>query len=136
MKKGCACLFKAGKVARLLALFLILSCLALPIRAEKKKALFVWGGWEGHEPKKCVDIFAPWLEQQGFEVEISNTLDSYLDVEKLKSLDLIVQVFTMSTKSRAESDWQGGTAAWLMPSGATQNISSWSAASGSLIPGG
>jgi type 1 glutamine amidotransferase len=102
MKKGCACLFKAGKVARLLALFLILSYLALPIRAEKKKALFVWGGWEGHEPKKCVDIFAPWLEQQGFEVEISNTLDSYLDVEKLKSLDLIVQVFTMSTITREQ----------------------------------
>jgi len=67
-------------------------------RPEKKSksALFVWGGWEGHEPKQCVDIFAPWLEQQGFKVEISHTLDSYLDLEKLKSLDLIVQVFTMS----------------------------------------
>lgn len=62
----------------------------------KKKALFVWGGWEGHEPKQCVDIFAPWLEEQGFEVEISNSLDSYLDTEKLKSLDLIVHIFTMS----------------------------------------
>lgn len=64
---------------------------------EKRTALFVWGGWEGHEPKKCVDIFAPWLEKQGFDVEISNTLDSYLDVEKLKSLDLIVQAVTMSS---------------------------------------
>jgi len=64
--------------------------------AKKKKALFVWGGWEGHEPKPCVDIFAPWLKDQGFDVEISNTLDSYLDAEKLKSLDLIVQVFTMA----------------------------------------
>jgi len=72
--------------------------LALPSWAQqrKKKALFVWGGWEGHEPKKCVDIFAPWLEQQGFEVEISHTLDAYLDAQKLKSLDLIVQVYTMS----------------------------------------
>jgi type 1 glutamine amidotransferase len=65
--------------------------------AKKKKALFVWGGWEGHEPKQCVDIFAPWLAEQGFDVEISNTLDSYLDVQKMKSLDLIVQVFTMAT---------------------------------------
>jgi uncharacterized protein len=62
-----------------------------------KKALFVWGGWDGHEPEKCTAIFAPWLESQGFEVEISNTLDAYLDVDKLKSLDLIVQVFTMAT---------------------------------------
>src|SRR4030067_281518 len=67
-----------------------------PTPAPKKKALFVWGGWEGHEPKQCVDIFAPWLREQGFEVEISHTLDSYLDVEKWKSLDLIVHVFTMS----------------------------------------
>jgi hypothetical protein len=64
--------------------------------AKQKKALFVWGGWDGHEPKKCVDIFAPWLKDQGFDVEISNTLDSYLDAEKMKSLDLIVQVFTMA----------------------------------------
>jgi hypothetical protein len=64
--------------------------------AKKKKALFAWGGWEGHEPKQCVDIFAPWFEEQGFEVEVSHTLDSYLDVEKLKTLDLIVHIFTMS----------------------------------------
>ena len=61
-----------------------------------KSALIVWGGWMGHEPKKCVDIFAPWLEVQGFEVELSNTLDSYLDSENMQSKDLIVQAFTMS----------------------------------------
>ena len=60
----------------------------------KKTALFVWGGWQGHEPKKCVDIFAPWLEKQDFSVEISTTLDSYLDRDKMMSLNLIVQVFT------------------------------------------
>ncbi len=60
----------------------------------KKKALFVWGGWDGHEPKECVDIFAPWLEAQGFEVEVSDSLDTYLDIEKLKSLDVIVQSVT------------------------------------------
>ena len=59
------------------------------------KALMVWGGWEGHEPKQCVDIFAPWLEEQGFEVEVSNTLDSYLDKEKMGSLSLVVPVWTM-----------------------------------------
>jgi type 1 glutamine amidotransferase len=64
---------------------------------KQKTALFVWGGWEGHEPKKCVDIFAPWLESQGFKVEISNSLDAYLDLEKLKSLDLIVQVYTQGS---------------------------------------
>ena len=66
-------------------------------QAAKKKALFVWGGWDGHEPKQCVDVFAPYLEKQGFEVEISNSLDSYLDATKMKSLDLIVQAFTMAS---------------------------------------
>jgi hypothetical protein len=63
---------------------------------KPRTALVVWGGWEGHEPKQCVDIFAPWLESQGFRVEISHSLDAYLDLEKLKKLDLIVHIFTMS----------------------------------------
>ncbi|HEX8833583.1 MAG TPA: ThuA domain-containing protein [Abditibacteriaceae bacterium] len=62
-----------------------------------KKALMVWGGWDGHEPKQCVDIFAPFLEANGFEVEISDSLDSYLDEEKMNSLSLVVPVVTMST---------------------------------------
>ena len=47
--------------------------------AEGKKALFVYGGWKGHEPEKCRDIFCPWLTAQGFDLEISDTLDAYLD---------------------------------------------------------
>jgi len=65
-------------------------------QTPKKKVLIVWGGWEGHQPKQTVDIFAPWLAEQGFEVEISHTLDAYLDAEKMTSLSLIVQAFTMS----------------------------------------
>ncbi|MEZ4615279.1 MAG: hypothetical protein R2867_07175 [Caldilineaceae bacterium] len=51
-----------------------------------KKALMVWGGWDGHEPKLCVDIFAPMLEDRGFDVTISDTLDSYLNQELMQSL--------------------------------------------------
>jgi uncharacterized protein len=79
-----------------LAAFAVVSLGLGQAPAKKRKALFVWGGWEGHEPKQTVDIFAPWLAEQGFEVEVSHTLDAYLDAAKLKSLDLIVQVFTMS----------------------------------------
>lgn len=61
----------------------------------KKKVLIVWGGWEGHQPKQCVDIFAPWLAAQGFDVEVSNTLESYLDAQKMKGLALVVQAVTM-----------------------------------------
>ena len=62
-----------------------------------KSALLTWGGWEGHEPKQCVDIFAPWLQEQGYKVEISDSLDFYLDEKRMKSLSLIVPVWTMST---------------------------------------
>jgi len=62
-----------------------------------KRALMVWGGWEGHEPKQCVDIFAPLLEESGFEVEIADTLDVYLDKDLMDSLSLIVPVWTMGT---------------------------------------
>ena len=62
-----------------------------------KKALLVWGGWDGHEPKQCVDIFAPFLSQNGFLVEISDNLDTYLDRDKMLALDLVVPVWTMGS---------------------------------------
>lgn len=62
-----------------------------------KFALMVCGGWEGHEPEKSAEIFAPLLEEQGYEVKISDTLDSYLDKEMMGALDLIVPVWTMGT---------------------------------------
>jgi type 1 glutamine amidotransferase len=64
---------------------------------KDKKVLLVWGGWDGHEPKKCVDIFAPWIRQEGGKVIISDTLDTYLDKNLMQSVDLIIQVWTMGT---------------------------------------
>ena len=67
-----------------------------------KQALMVWGGWEGHEPFQCVQLFAPLLREAGFEVTISDTLDVYLDADKMRSYDLISQVVTMSTITREQ----------------------------------
>ena len=44
-----------------------------------KKALIVWGGWDGHEPKEVAAIFNDALLSHGFDVEVSDTLDAYLD---------------------------------------------------------
>lgn len=60
-----------------------------------KKALMVWGGWEGHEPKQCVDVFAPILQGDGFEVEISETMDVYTDADRMRDFNLIVPCWTM-----------------------------------------
>ncbi len=65
--------------------------------ATRKSALVVWGGWDGHQPKQCVDLFVPWMRDSGFDVEVTTSLDAYRDAAKLRRLDLIVQVFTMAT---------------------------------------
>jgi len=62
---------------------------------KDKKILYVWGGWGGHEPEKCRDIFVPWLREEGAEVIVSNTLDSYLDEKLMGSIDLVIQSWTM-----------------------------------------
>jgi len=83
--------------AGLMSALLLTGFMAAPkTPPARKKVLILWGGWAGHEPKQCVDIFAPWLVEQGFDVEVSQTLDSYCEVEKMKSLSLIVQAITMA----------------------------------------
>lgn len=62
-----------------------------------KRALIVWGGWDGHQPKEVGQIFAQALRNNGFETEVSDTLDAFRDGEKLKQLDLIVPIWTMGT---------------------------------------
>jgi len=62
-----------------------------------KSALMVWGGWEGHEPQKGVDVFKPLLEAADFDVTVSDSLDSYADEELMSSLDLIVPIWTQGT---------------------------------------
>lgn len=65
----------------------------------KRSALVTWGGWEGHTPKACADVFAPFLAEQGFDVRVSDTLDTYLDPSYMNPLSLIVPIWTMSTIS-------------------------------------
>lgn len=60
-----------------------------------KKALIVWGGWDGHEPEKCGKIAAELLKAANYDVEVSATLDSYLDAAKMAALNLVVPVWTM-----------------------------------------
>ncbi|MDQ0243605.1 type 1 glutamine amidotransferase [Bacillus fengqiuensis] len=62
-----------------------------------KKALIVWGGWDGHEPDLVAQIFAGILREENFEVTVSDTLDSFTDAERIAALDLIVPVWTMGT---------------------------------------
>jgi type 1 glutamine amidotransferase len=60
-----------------------------------KRALIVWGGWDGHQPDLVGRLFARVLRDDGFEVELSDSLDAFLDEGKLAALNLIVPVWTM-----------------------------------------
>ena len=61
-----------------------------------KTALINWGGWDGHEPKACAELFAELLRAEDFEVKVISDLDVYTDEAYMQSLDLVVPVWTMS----------------------------------------
>lgn len=63
----------------------------------KPRALCLWGGWDGHQPKECVETVIPLLEAGGLDVTLSASLDSYLDADLMKQVTLIVQCWTMGT---------------------------------------
>ena len=60
-----------------------------------KKALLVWGGWDGHEPRECVACFEPFLAEKDFDVTVSDSLDVFADKAAMRAFDLIVPCWTM-----------------------------------------
>mgnify|MGYP001432928334 CR=1 FL=1 len=68
------------------------------------KALITWGGWDGHQPDVVAALFAGWLREDGFEVEVQDSLACFEDREHLATLDLIVPVWTMSQISKEQSE--------------------------------
>ena len=69
---------------------------------QGKKVLYVYGGWEGHEPAECRDIFVPWLQSEGAEVFLSDDLTCYDDSLLMATVDLIVQHVTMDEISGSQ----------------------------------
>jgi len=63
-----------------------------------KKALIVYGGWQGHDPEGLASVFESILTAEDFEVTLSDTLDIFLS--DLKVYDLIVPIWTMGTLPR------------------------------------
>ena len=88
-----------------------------------KKVLYVYGGWEGHDPKPSVDLFVPWLKSEGAEVIVSDNLNSYTDSALMSSVDLVIQIWTMGKITKEQeagllkavrggtglAGWHGGT---------------------------
>ncbi len=69
---------------------------------DRKHALVVRGGWDGHMPVETTALFIPFLEANGFDVRVEDGTAIYADADVMDTVDLIVQVVTMSTIEREE----------------------------------
>lgn len=67
-----------------------------------RKALIVWGGWEGHEPEQCARVIAEWLRKDGFSVALANTTKAFAD-PGLQELSLIVPICTVAKITKEEA---------------------------------
>lgn len=62
-----------------------------------KKALVVYGGWEGHEPQPIAELYKKILLEENFEVEMSDTLEVFADEAKVMEKDIIIPHWTQGT---------------------------------------
>ncbi|MBE6936406.1 MAG: hypothetical protein E7458_07905 [Ruminococcaceae bacterium] len=65
-----------------------------------KKVLIFVGGWDGHEPMLVSQRFKRLLENHNMEVDIQENQECLADIEKLRTLDLIIPHWTMGTIER------------------------------------
>ncbi len=59
------------------------------------RAMIVYGGWDGHQPRQVAEVFSRVLREDGFEVESFDSLKPLGDADKLAKLNLLVPVWTM-----------------------------------------
>lgn len=67
-----------------------------------RKALIVWGGWQGHDPDLCASIIRGWLKAEGFDVRVETKTEVFGDPD-LKTYSLIVPMHTMSKIEKTEA---------------------------------
>lgn len=65
------------------------------------RTLIFYGGWRGHAPDAFAEWVAQLLDEQGFAVELSNTLDPLLDAQRMRATDLIVPIWSSQGSSHS-----------------------------------
>jgi uncharacterized protein len=68
-----------------------------------RKALFLSGGWEGHQPDRIVERFAEALRPHGFEPRIETSLACLTAIADLARYDLIFPCWTMGQLTKEQS---------------------------------
>ncbi|WP_082486673.1 ThuA domain-containing protein [Frigoribacterium sp. Leaf186] len=62
-----------------------------------RTALVVRGGWPGHDPVGATDLFVPFLERAGFDVDRRDGPDVYADAALMAGVDLVLQCVSMGS---------------------------------------
>lgn len=68
-----------------------------------RKAIIVWGGWQGHEPEQCASIVSAILEEDGFRTEVTGDLGIF-GSPTLAKADLLVPVITGEALERSHAN--------------------------------
>ena len=68
-----------------------------------RRAIIVWGGWEGHEPEQCAGIVSDILAEDGFRTEVTNDLGVF-GSPTLATADLLVPIITGETLERGHAN--------------------------------
>jgi type 1 glutamine amidotransferase len=69
---------------------------------DKKTALIVRGGWDGHQPVEATELFIPYLKGNAYDVRVEESPKIYADTGYMAGVDLVVQCMTMSTIEKEE----------------------------------
>ncbi len=67
-----------------------------------KNALIFFGGWPGHQPTECAELFTRELSRRGFTVEAVDSLAVLDDAARLQRYSLIVPLWTMGTLTKEQ----------------------------------
>lgn len=60
---------------------------------KDRRALVIWGGWEGHQPEQVAELIEAGLRQRSFTVSLADNVNALLS-EDLEKVDLIVPVWS------------------------------------------
>jgi len=78
---------------------------------DRRRALIVRGGWSGHSPVETSELFVPFLEATGFQIEIRDDAEAYADAQLMAGVDLVVQANSMAEASTEAVDGLRSTVA-------------------------
>lgn len=68
-----------------------------------KRALFVAGGWPGHQPERIVQLFAEALRPLGYDCRIETSLDILGQAEELADCDFVFPGWTMGSLTKEQT---------------------------------